>query len=151
ARTSRRNQFFECTVAYWACTFAEMNKPVRSDRQIVADLFDNADEFVLNDQGCGLRVLDDVADFRAEKPKVYGHGYKTCFGRCRIYLDPFNTIVSQDGDAIALRQTEAKQGVGEAAGALIPLCESHRTIEVAGADATRQQTSMNREHLPEIQ
>src|SRR5258707_1496829 len=82
-------------------THSELDKTVRLDRQILAGLFDDADEFILNDQGRGLSVLDDILNLLADQAEVDGQGYEASFRRGRKDFAPLDAIVGEDRDTIA--------------------------------------------------
>src|ERR1700730_8727415 len=130
---------------------AEVDIAIRLDRQIHADVFDDADEFILDDEGRGFRVLDDILNLLAHQAKVDRQRYQARLGGSCEDFAPFDAVVTKDRDAIALGEAEADQGVGEPARLVIPLRESHRTLKVPGTDAIWQQPRMYREHLSEIQ
>src|SRR6476659_1994740 len=94
-------EVFIGTVARWTRTRAEVDEAVRLDRQILAGLFDDADEFVLHDQGRGLGVLDDILNLLAHQAEVDGQGYEASFRRGRKDFAPLDAIVDEDRDTIA--------------------------------------------------
>ena len=144
-------EVFVVAIARRARTRAEMDETIRLDRQILTDLLDKAEKFILNDQDRGLCILDDIPDFLADQAEVDRQRDKAGLGGRSEDFTPFDAIVAEDRDAIALGQAEAEQGVGESARTLVPLRERHRTFEIARANAIGRQTPMYRQHLSEIQ
>ena len=128
-----------------------MDEAVRLDREILADLLDHADEFVLDDEGGRLGVVDDELNFLADQAEIDRQSHETGLCGGRKDLAPFDAVVGEDGDPIALGEAEAEQGVGEPAGALVPLREGHRAVEVARADPVGCDPRMHRKHLSEVQ
>src|SRR3984893_14109840 len=151
ASAACRDKVFVGTIANWTRTLAEMNETTLSDGQILSSLLDEADKLVLNDQGPGLGVLDDELAFLPHQPEVEGEGHKSCLGWGCVNSPHRDAMVAEYGDAIALGQTKAEQGIGEPARTFVPLRESHRAVEIPGAYTIRRQPRMDREHLSKIQ
>ena len=92
-----------------------MDEAVRLDRQILADFLDHADEFVLDDEGRRLGIVDDELDFLADQAEIDRQSHETGLCGGGKYLAPFDAVVGEDGDPVALGEAEAEQGVGEPA------------------------------------
>src|SRR3712207_7145043 len=75
-----------------------IRRPPRSTLFPSPPLFRSARQFVLEDDGRGLRVLDDEPDFRADEAKVDWNGDEARLGGRHIDLDPLNAVVGEDGD-----------------------------------------------------
>ena len=148
---ARGENIFVGAIARGARTKAEVDEAIRPDRQIATDLFGEVDEFILNDQGRGLGVLDDKLNFLGRQAKVDGQRNQAGLCRRRIDFAPLDAVVGEDRDTIAFGQTEADQGIGQTARPFVPLGESHRTFQIPGADAVWRQPRMDREHLSEVQ
>src|ERR1700682_274079 len=138
ARTTCCEEVFIGAVARRTRTHAELDEAVRLDRQILADLFDDADEVILDEQGRGLGVLDNILDLLAHQAKVDRQGDETRLSRGRKDFTPLDAIVGEDRNTIAFGQTKAEQSISKPARTFVPLCESHCTVEIAGTDTIRR-------------
>ena len=128
-----------------------MDETVRLDRDILADLLNHADKFVLHDERSRLAIVDDELHFLADQAEIDRQSHETGFcGRCK-YLAPFDAVVGENCDPVPLVEAEAEQGVGELARTLVPLLECHRAVEIARTDPAGCDPRMRRKHLSEVQ
>jgi hypothetical protein len=75
----------------------------RLDREVRADVFDHARQFVLNNESRSLRVLDNEPDLGADQAKIDRNGDEARLGCRRVDLDPLDAVVGENGDTIAFR------------------------------------------------
>ena len=128
-----------------------MDQVARRHGQVGADLLDEAEQLVLDDQRRGLRILDDVAHVGAGEPEVDRQRDQPGLGRGGEDLQPLDAVVGEDGDAIALGQPQPQQRVAKTAGTLVPLPEAHHPLEIARAGRLAQHASVYRQHLTDGQ
>ena len=65
----------------------------RLHRELRSNILQGSDKLVLDDDGGGLGVIHNVADFLADQAEVERHRDQPRFGRSRINLDPFDGVV----------------------------------------------------------
>ena len=128
-------QVLVAAIARPAGTGSEDDVAVLRDRQVAADLLGDGHELVLDEQRRRLGIPDDEADLGRREAEVDRHRDQAGLGGGRVDLQPLDAIVGEHRDPVALGETEAEQGVGQAAGAGVPLPERHGALEIARADA----------------
>ena len=74
----------------------------------------------------------------AHQPEVDRHRDQPGLGGGGVDFHPFEAVVGEHRNAVALGETEAEQRVGETARACVPLRERHRALEIARADPVGQ-------------
>jgi hypothetical protein len=70
--------------------------------------------------------------------------------RAGVDLHPFEAIIGEHRNPIALLQAEADERVAEPAGSRIPRAERHRARQVAGGDLVAEQVSVVGDHRAEM-
>ena len=125
---------------------AENDELVGGHGKRIADRLDRIDQLILNDERAGLAILHDVADLRTDQPEIDRHGDQARQRRRCINFKPFDAVIGEDADPIALGEAETHQRVGETARALMPRPEGHRPFKIARADLVGKCMSMHAEH-----
>ncbi len=115
-----------------------------------ADGFDGLEQLVLHDERPRLAILDDVGNFGADQPEVDRHGDQAGYGGGGVDFQPLHAVVGEHADAVAFREPDADERVGEPAGPRVPEPEGHRPFEIAGADLVGKQARMQREHVTDM-
>ena len=151
AGAAGREEIFVGAVAGRAGARTEMNETAFLYRDILANLLNHADEFVLHNERSRLAVVDDELHFLADQAKIDRQSHETGFCGCCKNLTPFDAVVGKNCDPVSLVEAETEQGVGEPAGTLVPLLECHRAFEVARAHPAGCDPRMRRKHLSEVQ
>ena len=132
------------------CTVAEMDILVIRDQALGPDFLEAVEQIILDDDRLGLRVLDDVPDLRADKPKIDRHHHEPSLGDRRIDFHPFKAVVREDGDPIALLEPKSDERIGEFAGTIVPVAEGQGPSEIARADLVRIEIGVHGDDIAEM-
>ena len=151
-RIARRgDQRFIAEVARGRRRGAAMNVAARLHGQRVADLFDRAQQRVLDDEGARAAIGRDIGDLAPDQAEVDRHGDQPGFGGRGIDLQPLDAVVGQDRDPVALLEPEAAQRVGQPARARVPLAKGHPALEIGRADPLGIEPRVGGQDLAKIQ
>ena len=130
------------------CLVAEMDILVIRDQALGPDFLQAVDQIILDDDRIGLRVLDDVPDLRADKPKIDRHHHEARLGDRRIDFHPFKAVVGEDCNAVSLSKTKSEERVGELASTLVPNAKGKGPREIARAYLLRKEVGIRGEDVP---
>jgi len=70
----------------------------------------------------------------ASSMQPHGHRDQPRLRAGGVDLDPFDPVIGERRDPVALLQPKPHQRIGEATGAFVPQREAHRALEIADAD-----------------
>ncbi len=125
----------------------EQDETIARQRELIADLLDHVDQIVLHDQRSDAGILGDVADLASDQSEVDRHRDQARFRSRRVDLGPFDAVIGEHRDAIALVQPKREQAIREPARACIPLPKRERSIEVANPNVVGSKPGVDRQHL----
>ena len=97
---------------------------LRQQIELAADGLDLVDEFVLHHAGARPAVLHDVGDLRRREAEVDRHGHQPGSRQRHVHLHPFDAVVGQQRDTVALGQAQPEQPVGQPRRAFVPVARS---------------------------
>ena len=129
---------------------ANGDEPVRRHRHLAPGLLHEPGEACLGEEGAGAAIAGDEGDLGTLEAEVDRHRDQP--GQCRgsVDLEPFQPVVGEDAETVALGQAEADKRIGEPAGAGVPGGIGQVAVEVRGADVVRSQAAVVGEHVAEI-
>jgi hypothetical protein len=144
-------KFFIVAPSGWAGVAPEMHDAPRRHTDHGSDLLDNPSQFILDDKCGNLRVGRDEGDFPRHETEVDGNRDQTRLGGGRVDLRPFDAVVGEHGDTVALAQPEAQQRVGQTACPRIPRTVGHGPFEIADAGDVGSESRLCRKRLAKRQ
>jgi hypothetical protein len=127
---------------------AEVDMFVLGDQPLGPDCFEEVEQIVLDDDGFRFRVLDDVLDLGADQPEIDRHYHEPSLGHRRVDFHPFEAVVREDRDPIALLEPKSEERIGGFAGTFIPVAEGQGPSEIARSDLVRTQIGVNGDDKP---
>jgi hypothetical protein len=110
-----------------------MNKALGRNIQPVAYRLHLLAQVVLNDKGPHCAVLSDMRDLGPDEAKVDRHRDQSGSRHRDTHFHPLDTVVGQQGNAVALLKAQREQGVSEPACAPVPLTKRQRSLRVSHA------------------
>jgi hypothetical protein len=85
---------------------APKDELVGSHGKRIANWLDRIDQLILNDERAGLAILHDVADLGTDQPEIDRHGDQARQRRGCVNFKPFDAVIGEDADPIALGEAE---------------------------------------------
>ena len=84
----------------------------------------------LDNEDLAFTVVDIVFHLRGGEAEHDGDDDEASLCGSSIDLHPFGTVIGKDGKAVALLHTESGKGIGESAGAFVPLFKGKFSVKV---------------------
>jgi len=97
----------------------------------------------LDDKGLCFTVIDDVLHLRCRKPEHERHAKEAALCGRAVEIHPFDAVVGENRETVALLETQIGKSIREPAGPLIPLFEGKLLVKVFRSDLVRVLKCLN--------